>query len=372
MKELTWRDLDPLAHTSFSFYDFLPGAGYHVKGAPSASQAASRIGQLLDADLAQVPEQLVDELSALLITHGHELTGDASMRALADATAHCFAAMIDDEARRPRRMRLTRLGLMLRTVLEREANTSGVTGESLLPCKSPWDFAENPDGDDGWIASSDTDNLRHLTAGRVDWSRREGLPTQLDWLGDGGLWAGSYYSEGGSVLRHAAGQDPQLEHIAHAQPLVLLFDAGRERWALDSRGQLWLAGDGAVIRPVMQLPMARVHRARVIDGVLFAFDWGQTGSCVRMALAERKPERMGTGDILICNDLCGGGGVFYAICKLQGKVFKMDAQGRPLGERLGAGTGPGRLLDPIMIRSGPRGLSVLNWFSAKLLRLDFF
>ncbi|RZI98802.1 MAG: hypothetical protein EOO54_28430, partial [Haliea sp.] len=86
MKELAWGDLDPLAHTSFSFYDFLPGAGYRVTGAPAVSQAATKIAQLLAAGLLEAPEQLVDELSALLITHGHALAPDPAMRTLADAT----------------------------------------------------------------------------------------------------------------------------------------------------------------------------------------------------------------------------------------------------------------------------------------------
>lgn len=372
MTALTWADLDPLHHTSFTFYNFLPGGNFRVVGAPPATDALERIARLLRIDLLEATDTVLDELAAMLISHGHELEPHPSMQQLADATAQCFARLIGDEARRPRRMRLTRLGLMLRTVLDCHADSAGVLHESVVPGKAPWDLVEARDHLQGWLATSDSDNLRRIRDGALDWSQRAGLPTQLDRLGDEGLWVGSCYTPGGYVVRSPSGPAPRIEQVAHAQPLILMFDAGKERWALDSTGTIFVLEGGIAKKQVMQLPAPHIHRARVIGDVLYAFDWSQVGVCFRVDLRDMSTHRMALGKIIVCNDICGHGDVLYAICKLQGKVFKMDRQGAHLDERLGAGQGPGRLLDPIMLRSGPEGLSVLNWFSAKLLRLAYF
>jgi hypothetical protein len=42
-RELGPSALDPLAHSSFSFYDFMPGAGFRVAQAPAAHEAGARI-----------------------------------------------------------------------------------------------------------------------------------------------------------------------------------------------------------------------------------------------------------------------------------------------------------------------------------------
>ena len=79
-----------------------------------------------------------------------------------------------------------------------------------------------------------------------------------------------------------------------------------------------------------------------------------------------------SGDVIVCNDICAHGDALYAICKLQGRVFKTNVDWIPMGTRLSAGVGQGQLLDPIMIRSDGNTLSVLNWFSAKLVKLQAF
>jgi len=94
--------------------------------------------------------------------------------------------------------------------------------------------------------------------------------------------------------------------------------------------------------------------------------------CMQVDLDSMQFHAVQTGDIIVCNDVCGYEGALYGICKLQGRVFKMTGDWTPLASRLGAGVGTGRLLDPIMIRGAAGRLSVLNWFSAKLLQLDAF
>ncbi|WP_048441187.1 hypothetical protein [Caenimonas sp. SL110] len=371
MTTIGLADLDPTGHTSFSFYDLLPGNQVTVEGAPDAADALALATRLLRTDLLEAGDQEIDSFAALLVTHGHLLPPSGEFKQLADATARGFAALIGNEARRPRRMRLTRLSLMLRVVLDRTESTAGVLSDTTLPCKSPWDFiAMDGSSQDGWVASCDENNFRRLEAGACVWSRRLGLPTQLDRLGDG-LWVGSHYSDGGFIVTQAESADPQVLEIAHSCPLVLAFEFGGTRYALDSRGALGkLAGD-QVGPALLRLP-GTIHRARIIGDSLYAFDWGQAGVGFRIDLRTLQAVTIRTGDIIVCNDICAQGDWLYGICKLQGRVFKMTRDWTPVSTRLGAGTGPGQLLDPIMIRCEADVLGVVNWFSSRIVRLPAF
>ena len=370
MTRLRLADLDPTGHTSFSFYDFLPGQGFEVEGAAPAATAPDMTARLLRSDLFDVRDEELDRFAAVLITHGVKLAPNEDYGKLAAATARAFATLIGSDAQRPRRMRLTRLSLMLRVILDREQDLSGACGESVLPCKSPWDFmAASPSSVDGWAASSDDDNLRRLRGGKVQWSRRCGLPTQLDALGDA-LWVGSHYTNGGDII---GGTDVlDVAHISHGAPLVFAFEWSGRRWALDATGALFQMEGSAIGARQAQLP-GKVHRARIIGDTLHAFDWGQAGAAMQIHLGSMQVRTVSSGEIIVCNDVCGYGEFLYGICKLQGRVFKMARDWTPLGSRLGAGIGPGQLLDPIMIRSDADGrISVLNWFSAKLVELDAY
>lgn len=371
MTRIALKDLDPSGHTSFSFYDFLPGRGFEVDGAPTAASATDTARQLSQADLLHAGDEELDRFAALLLTHGERLAANEHFEALARTSARAFAALLGNEAQRPRRMRLTRLSLMLRVILDRDASVSTVLSETTLPCKSPWDWIAAGTADsDGWAVSCDDDNLRRLRSGKVEWSRRCGLPTQLDRLPEG-LWVGSHYSNGGHIVHGLDEAEPGLTHIAHESPLVLAFDAGAQRWVLDAAGALWRLAGTQVASKQLQLP-GHVHRARIIGATLHAFDWTQPGVCMQVDLDSMQVRVVETGDIIVCNDVCGYEGALYGICKLQGRVFKMTTDWTPLATRLGAGVGAGRLLDPIMIRSNGGRLDVLNWFSAKLLRLGAF
>jgi hypothetical protein len=365
------EDLDPSRHTSFSFYDFLPGQGFEVDGAPAAGAAVDAASRLLQSDLLDTPDEELDNFAALLLTHGAHLVATDPLQELARSTARAFAELLGDEAQRPRRMRLTRLSLMLRVILDRDADTSGVTSEFVLPGKSPWDWvADAASGLDGWAVTCNQDNLRRLRFGQVDFSLRCGLPTQLDPLPEG-LWVGSHYASGGHIVRGLDDPEPEVTHIAHHSPLVLAFDSQGQRWVLDAAGALWRMQGTRVAGKELQLP-GKVHRARSFGGTLYAFDWGRVGACMQVDLQSLQVRTVPTGDIIVCNDVCAHAGMLYGICKLQGRVFKMTPDWTPLQSKLGAGLGAGRLLDPIMIRSAGGRLSVLNWFSAKLLQLDAF
>ena len=364
-------DLDPTRYSSFSFYDFLPGQGLEVDGAPPAADALYTAARLLAVDLLQVPDEDLDKFAALLLTHGADLAPDGTFERLADTTARAFATLLGNDAERPRRMRLTRLSLMLRVILDRDQDTSFVVEEATLPCKNPWDFiASTPSSFDGWAASCDDDNLRRLGMTNVDWSKRLGLPTQLDTLGDG-LWVGSHYSNGGCIVLGTDDAQPEVIAVPHASPLVLSFDHGIHRIAVDADGALWLLDGVKVASKLLQLP-GKVHRARIIGGVLHAFDWGQAGLAMQVDLDHMEIRTLVSGDVIVCNDICAHGDALYAICKLQGRVFKTNVDWIPMGTRLSAGVGQGQLLDPIMIRSDGNTLSVLNWFSAKLVKLQAF
>ena len=364
MTKIRRADLDPTGHTSFSFYDFLPGQGFEVAGAPPLAQATVLADRLLAADLLTVDDDALDDFAALLLTHGHQLEAAPRLERLADGTARAFAALIGIDAQRPRRMRLTRLSLMLRVVLDRGQDTSLVIEESTLACKSPWDLL------DGWAVTCDHDNVRKMEGGRVTWSERLGLPTQLDALGNA-LWVGSHYTAGGYFVHHRA-SPPRAEFISHTAPLVLAFDFQGARYALDAQGALFELVGAAVSVRVLQLN-GKVHRARVIGTMLYAFDWSQAGVGFAVDLRTHEVTNFDTAPVIVCNDVCGDADKLYAICKLQGRVFKMARNANRATSRLGAGVKPGQLLDPIMVRREADGtLSVLNWFSSKLVRLEAF
>jgi hypothetical protein len=370
-KSLTLEDLAPTGHTSFTFHNLMPGLGIVVHGAPRAAEATAMASELARSDLLAVDDLRLDQFAALLLTHGESVAPDRNFEALADATARGFATLIGNEAQRPRRMRLTRLSLMLRVVLDRSESTAGVLIDTTLACKSPWDFIAKPGSvQDGWAATCDEQNVRRFEAGAAVWSRRLGLPTQLDPLG-GDLWVGSHYSDGGHILSGIQSADPQVTAVPHDKPLVLAFDFGGDRFVLDAAGALAQLAGLTVGTPMLQMP-GKIHRARVIGNTLYAFDWGQAGIGFRVDLPSMKVDTFRSGDIIVCNDVCGDGDSLYGICKLQGRVFKMTADWMPVTTRLGAGTGPGQLLDPIMIRCESGVLSVVNWFSSRLVKLPVF
>ena len=364
MTKVSRAELDPTGHTSFSFYDFLPGQGFEVESSPPISQAGALADRLLATDLLTVDDSALDEFTSLLLTHGHRLRAAPRFERLADSTARAFAALIGNDAQRPRRMRLTRLSLMLRVVLDRGQDTSLVIGESTLACKSPWDLL------DGWAVTCDHDNVRKMEGDRVTWSERLGLPTQLDALGDA-LWVGSHYTAGGYVVHHRAAP-PRPEFVSHAAPLVLAFDFEGARFVLDAQGALFKLDGVTVGARVLQLN-GKVHRARMIGTMLYAFDWSQAGVGFAVDLQTHEATTFDTAPVIVCNDICGDADTLYAICKLQGRVFKRARNAKRATSRLGAGVKAGQLLDPIMVRRNADGtLSVLNWFSSKLVRLKAF
>lgn len=371
MTTIRLADLDPADHTSFSFYDLVPGQGILVEGSPAAGDAPALAARLLHANPLAASDRELDLFAALLITHGDRLPVDGSFAPLADSTARAFPTLIGNEAKRALRMRLTRLSLMLRMVLDRTESTSGVLLDTTLACKSPWDFIGTPGAmTDGWAATSDEINVRRFDAGVLAWSRRLGLPTQLDALGQG-LWVGSYYSDGGHILDAIDSPEPSVLAVPHEKPLVLAFDFAGGRFVLDSTGALAPLSGTVVGTPLLRLP-AMVYRARVLGTALYAFDWGQAGVGFRVDLPSMKAQTFRTGDIIVCNDVCADGDSLYGICKLQGRIFKMTHDWMPVSTRLAAGTGPGQLLDPIMIRSNAGRLSVVNWFSSRLVQLPAF
>jgi len=371
MTLLALTDLDPAFHTSFSFYALLPGQGHQVAGAPAASEAFERAERLLASDLVHAPESDLDGFVALLLTHGSQLLADERFRMLADETARAFARLLGSELHRSRRMRLTRISLMLRVILDQNVDSSGFVSASIVPAKSPWDLLmETSSRSDGYIVSCDDDNVRSFCESQVRWSMRAGLPTQLDRLGED-VWIGSHYTRGGQIVKLAHPSRPFLLTIEHSAPLVLAFEMGTERWVLDAAGGLWLLRGTSIAHKLMQLP-GIVHRARVVGPTLYAFDWSNAGTCIAIDLPRLRADSMATGDIIVCNDVCGHDGMLYGICKLQGRVFKMTNEWKPLSTRLGAGDGPAQLLDPIMIRSEGDHLHVLNWFSGKLVKLQLF
>ncbi|MCA0452000.1 MAG: hypothetical protein LCH62_19855, partial [Proteobacteria bacterium] len=77
-------------------------------------------------------------------------------------------------------------------------------------------------------------------------------------------------------------------------------------------------------------------------------------------------------EIFQCNDLAYGGGVFFAVDKMQGAVFKYSDRFEYLGRRMGLGRGPGRSYDPIALRFESGNLIVLSWVTSGRIKLPGF
>ena len=379
-KDLRLSDLNPAAHTTFSFYEFFISSGYVITGAPSPQQANALAAGLLALPVQSIAPGQLDAFTALVLTHGKKLAKSSWVSDLAEHCAHGFCELLTSETERPQRMRLTRLSMLLRELQDTDADTQHIS-ESIITSKNPWDsLASGTDPSDYWAISCDHDNVRLMHDQRMVWSQRLGLPTQLDAL-QNSIWIGSHYSNGGHiVLGHAA--EPQavtVLHVEHSQPLVLAFAHAIQHMALDSMGTLWkLEFDASenkawLGKKIAQLPIRFVHRARFIEGCLYAFDWARPYSGVCVHLHSLEATSIDTGSVMVCNDVCKVGNALFAVCKLQGQVFKLNTDWKTIETRLGAGSAPGRLYDPIMVRPDGQGhLDVLNWFSGKLTRLAVF
>lgn len=377
MRNLSLSDLDPVGHTTFSFYAFFVSEGIIVAGAPKPEQASELAGVLLAQPVASVAPTHLDAFTALVLTHGAVLAHSSWVTVLAEHCAHGFCDLLGSEEFRSQRMRLTRLSMLLRELQDIDTDTHHVV-ESTILSKNPWDsLVFGADARDRWVISCDHDNVQLMQDQYIVWSRRLGLPTQLDALAEG-VWVGSHYSDGGHFVLHRRPETTVLT-VEHPQPLVLAFNYDLKCMALDAQGALWtfeLDVSGAVARigrKIGQLPTQLVHKARLIGSNVYAFDWTRPYCGVRLNLKDLQATVFDTGDVMVCNDVCQVGQALYAVCKLQGRIFKLDTQWKTATTRLGAGLGPGRLYDPIMIRSDGQGhLDVLNWFSGKLTRLAAF
>ncbi len=371
MKTISFQDLDPSSHTTFSFYEFFASDGLVVVGAPQPEQASVLAAQLMMQPVSDIAPLQLDEFTALILTHGLAIAKNPWVSTLAEYCAHGFCELFGNEAHRAQRMRLTRLAMLLRELQDIDACSLHVS-ESVISSKNPWDcLTSRTILNEQWVVSCDDDNVRLVRDQCVVWSQRLGLPTQLDELGCV-IWIGSHYSKGGHTLINA-NDSVKVQHVAHSKPLVLAFTNGLKQLALDNQGGLWEIEPDCVGKQLAQLPMTLVHRARVVGDSLYAFDWSRPFVGVLVNLNNMQMTAFHTGGIMVCNDVCQSGGSLYAVCKLQGRVFKLDTAWNTLGTKLGAGRGPGRLYDPIMVRAiGANQLEVLSWFSGKLTRLEAF
>ena len=377
VKNLSLSDLDPGAHTTFSFYEFFACQGIVVAGAPKPEQASELAAALLAQPVADIAPTRLDAFTAMVLTYGSGLALSSWVNDLAEHCAHGFCELFGNEEFRAQRMRLTRLSMLLRELQDIDTDTQHV-GESIISSKNPWDsLVSGADANDRWVISCDHDNVRLMQGQDIVWSRRLGLPTQVDALADR-VWVGSHYSSGGHIVLRCQSETTVVT-VEHAQPLVLAFTYDSKSMALDAEGALWeldldMSGAAARIgRKIGQLPIQLVHRARLVGSSVYAFDWARPYCGVRIDLNDLQSTVFDTGDVMVCNDVCQSGNALYAVCKLQGRIFKLDTHWNTVTTRLGAGLGPGRLHDPIMIRPDGQGhLDVLNWFSGKLTRLAVF
>lgn len=362
MTEPLLRPADVTAEAdSFHFYGLLPGDPYELSADwPSLDLGAeARSAQRDLADTAAL-----DRVTLALLAHrAAPLPDGLDWQGLADACTRSYARQLQPDGRRALRMRLGRVNFMLRALLDLErADDAAILTERRLEQRFPWDWLPLPEGE--LVAASQELNLHYMRAGQTPVAMRLGLPTQLDALADGRVAIGSCYSDGWQAW---GGKAPEV--FTRPRPVVLVFEQDGERYELDADGAVRRSGNTEMWA---QMPLRAVWRARRLGSRVVAADWGEAGSLAVLDLDTWRCGKIGTGPVLITNDICELDGRYYLIDKMQGRVFAFDLDFSPLGARMHFGKGYGKLYDPISIRVHQGNLHVLSWITSSLVTIRPF
>ena len=116
----------------------------------------------------------------------------------------------------------------------------------------------------------------------------------------------------------------------------------------------------------------KAWRFRVIDNLLFVFDWLKFGTCVVFNMTSGSVKRHVFNEMWIPHDVVGINHYFYFIDKQQGMIFKYDQKFNFIDSLLRFGYGDWQLCDPIGIKVlGENSLVVSSWLSGKISVIKF-
>lgn len=337
-----------------SYYDVLPTDLDAVPhGMPNGADWAEHFESLMGASFRAIKQRWLDELAQYLFSRRDWPFPPEQIKALADHISHLYIrALRTSETDVRKKMSLQRVNFFLRSILDADCPAAPEASEVKVGCLCPWDWIE-ADGCEVYIASARPNVV--VRYGKAVWESQLGLPTQIDRISDGTFSLGSHYTDGGYRI---SGRNVQF--VPHQAPIVLQFAHEETEFYLDALGHLCEAGSRKVVTVA---PISRVSRARRFGSQLYVISWTVPSVMYVCRLDRHQWHTVSLKDVLLPNDLLRVDDHFYVVDKQQGKIFKYDTDFRLIRTECGFGRGPGRLFDPIAIRSSPDGryLRVMNW-----------
>jgi len=367
---LTGRALQPAdvlddSHGSFGYYRLLPG-DEPLLGADWPRRDLRELGGQLDGvAFDSFADADMDALSLSLLALGKEpLPAGIDWYAIATQLSLSYAFHLRPGGDRRTRMKAARANFYLRDRLDAALPACpDFIDERRFSEPFVWDWLPLVEGE--LVADSSEFNVSYRGRDGAVVAARMGLPTQIDRI-DGGRYAlSSCYSDGWFEW---TGPDARRFH-RHARPVVLVFAARGEMHFLDRDGVVCLARSG---REVTRLPVGAVWRARLVGETIYVSDWAEARVLTVADTRDWRTGKIGTGPVLVTNDISRLDDRFYLLDKMQGRVFSFDDRFRPLDARMSFGKGRGELYDPITLRPYQGHLRVLSWLTGALATIRPF
>lgn len=350
---------------SFGYYQLLPGDRPSL-GADWPRIDLKELGGRLDGvTFGSLAEADIDALSLALLALGENgLPPDIDWEGIATQLSLLYAFHLKPGGERRVRMKAARANFYLRDRIDAALLLClDLIDERRFQRPFVWDWLPLPEGE--LVADSTDLNVSYRSTDGATASARMGLPTQIDSLGGGRYSLSSCYSDG---WYEWVGPGRHQFH-RHPRPVVLVFAAQDEAYFLDRDGVIYRAATGA---EVVRIGVEAVWRARLIDTSLYISDWGDPRILTVVDTNTWSYGTVGTGPVLLTNDICKINNRLYVIDKMQGRVFSFDDQFRPLDARMSFGKGHGKLFDPITLRVHQDNLCVLSWLTGALATIRPF
>ncbi|MDO8877149.1 MAG: hypothetical protein Q7V40_13730 [Pseudolabrys sp.] len=322
-------------------------------------------GRLDGVTFGSLVEEDIDPLSLALLALGeNSLPPGIDWHGIATQLSLLYAFHLKPGGERRARMRAARANFYLRDRIDAEApECPDLIDERRFPQPFVWDWLPLPEGE--LVADSSELNVSYRGRDGAAASARMGLPTQIDSLGSGRYSLSSCYSDG---WYEWTGPDCHEFH-GHPRPVVLVFAVHGGVHFLDRDGAIYRAGTG---EKVARIGVEAVWRARLVGTNIYISDWGDPRVLTVVDTNTWSYDRIGTGPVLLTNDICKIGDRFYVIDKMQGRVFSFDDGFKPLDARMSFGKGRGELFDPITLRVHQGNLCVLSWLTGALATIRPF
>ncbi len=351
------RELNPL-----TYYDILPSDRPVLTDVPSLPPRPALYDALMSRSAAEADDLALDRTLLACLVAPQSWASTDLQRLAEHATLGYAKLLCSGKSLRSRRMKLQQLNYFCRDILS-SASPEGAAAilTTEMNTSPPWDWLPVPGGEITVVSG----------AGGVRWTidRRKGsadcaMASQVDAIDATRYSVGSIFSSGCYIWEASA-----VRPIEHDRPIVLLFDWSGKLMSLDYDGCVRAVGSDEVRA---RLPVEQVDRARFLGTEIIASDWTRPKSAARLDLERGAANTISLHEILLLNDICAVGSNYFAVCKQQGKVFKLDRNFRATDHRLAFGRGPGRLFDPLTIRHDAGKLHVISWVTATRVTLPLF